>query len=103
MDRDELPAVLQRVGAQLIERGWLSANNIVFVDAGSRATAVVDTSYFCHADQTVRLVELALGQRALDHIVNTHLHSDHCGGNQALQARFPNAILAAPAGFRDAV
>jgi len=103
MDRNDLPAVLQRVGAQLIVRGWLSANNIVFADARSRATAVVDTSYFCHADQTVRLVELALGQRALDHIVNTHLHSDHCGGNRALQAKFPGATLATPVGFRHAV
>jgi glyoxylase-like metal-dependent hydrolase (beta-lactamase superfamily II) len=103
MDQFDLAAALQRVGAQLIVRGWLSANNIVFAHARSRATAVVDTSYFCHADQTVRLVELALGQRALDHIVNTHLHSDHCGGNQALQAKFPDAILAAPAGFRGAV
>jgi glyoxylase-like metal-dependent hydrolase (beta-lactamase superfamily II) len=103
MDREDLPAVLQRVGAQLIERGWLSANNIVFADAGSPATAVVDTSYCCHADQTVRLVELALGQRGLDYIVNTHLHSDHCGGNRALQAKFPAATLATPVGFRHAV
>ena len=29
----------------------------------------------------------ALGDRPLDLLVNTHLHSDHCGGNAALQAR----------------
>ena len=103
MINDDLPAVLQRVGAQVIVRGWLSANNIVFADARQERTVVVDTGYFCHAEQTVHLVETALAGRALDHIVNTHLHSDHCGGNRALQDRFPSVSLAVPAGFRDAV
>jgi glyoxylase-like metal-dependent hydrolase (beta-lactamase superfamily II) len=99
----ELPSVLQRVGAQLIVRGWLSANNIVFADPGSPTTAVVDTSYFSHAEQTVQLVEQALAGRALKRIVNTHLHSDHCGGNRALQDRYPSATITTPVGFRQAV
>jgi glyoxylase-like metal-dependent hydrolase (beta-lactamase superfamily II) len=99
----ELPSVLQRVGAQLIVRGWLSANNIVFADPRSPTSAVVDTSYFCHAEQTVRLVEQALAGRALTRIVNTHLHSDHCGGNRALQDRYRRATIATPVGFRQAV
>ena len=33
-------------------------------------------------------MEQALGGQPLERIVNTHLHSDHCGGNRALQARY---------------
>lgn len=70
---------------QVLQRGWLSANNIVFADA--QATTVVDTGYHSHAAQTLALVDAALGGRRLDRIINTHLHSDHCGGNAALHAK----------------
>ncbi|KLN53663.1 MBL fold metallo-hydrolase [Variovorax paradoxus] len=71
----------------VFERGWLSSNSILFT--GAAETALVDTGYATHADQTLALVESALGTRPLDRIVNTHLHSDHCGGNAALQQRYP--------------
>ena len=71
-------------GITVFERGWLSANNILFT--GQRDTALVDTGYCSHADQTVELVRASLGSRALDRVLNTHLHSDHCGGNATLQA-----------------
>lgn len=74
-------------GMEFLERGWLSANNVVFVEAD--AAAMVDTGYCVHARQTVALVEAAIGARPLTRILNTHLHSDHCGGNAALQARWP--------------
>ena len=32
----------------------------------------------------------------LTHIFNTHHHPDHMGGNDALKARFPNAMLVGP-------
>ena len=67
----------------VLERGWLSSNNIVFL--GKDRTAVVDTGYATHAEQTLELVNHALNGRALDAIYNTHLHSDHCGGNKILQ------------------
>ena len=41
------------------------------------------------------------GQR-LERIVNTHLHSDHCGGNAALQRAF-NAPVLVPPGLAQAV
>ena len=69
----------------VLERGWLSANSILFFDDDDRAS-VVDTGYVLHAAQTVALVWSAMGRRRLVRIVNTHLHSDHCGGNAALQA-----------------
>jgi len=76
---------------RVFERGWLSSNNVLCVD-DARA-AIVDTGYATHAAQTVALVRHALGARSLDLIVNTHLHSDHCGGNAPLQAQWPCATL----------
>ena len=68
---------------QVFERGWLSSNNILFID--EQQTALVDSGYFSHAPQTLALVQQALAGRPLDLLVNTHLHSDHCGGNALLQ------------------
>lgn len=93
-------AVPLPAGVRVLERGWLSSNNVVFT---SGTTAVVDTGYASHAAQTLALVELALGGRPLELIVNTHLHSDHCGGNAALQSAFPSARTLIPPGQADAV
>ncbi len=84
-------------GITVFERGWLSANNILFT--GADGTALVDSGYFSHASQTVALVESALGQRPLDRLLNTHLHSDHCGGNAALQSRYPGLQTLIPPGL----
>ncbi|WP_019562242.1 MULTISPECIES: MBL fold metallo-hydrolase [Caldimonas] len=72
---------------QLFERGWLSSNNILLLDDESGDAILIDTGYGSHADQTLALVEQALKGRRLRSIVNTHLHSDHCGGNALLSAR----------------
>jgi glyoxylase-like metal-dependent hydrolase (beta-lactamase superfamily II) len=85
---------------RVFERGWLSSNNVLLVDE-SRA-ALVDTGYATHAEQTAALVRHALGARALDLIVNTHLHSDHCGGNARLQTEWRCDTLI-PAASADAV
>lgn len=79
-------ATCQALGLRVLERGWLSSNNIVFAAGSGAGAAVVDTGYAAHAGQTVALVARALGGAPLELIVNTHLHSDHCGGNAALQA-----------------
>lgn len=80
---------------RVFERGWLSSNNVLFYDDRASAT-VVDTGYATHAAQTVALIESALHGRRLARIVNTHLHSDHCGGNAALKRRFGARILIPP-------
>ncbi len=80
----------------VLERGWLSANSIVFFD-GCDAT-VVDSGYVTHAAQTVELVAHAVRGRRLKRLINTHSHSDHIGGNAALQARFGCEIIV-PAGL----
>jgi glyoxylase-like metal-dependent hydrolase (beta-lactamase superfamily II) len=83
-------------GLTVFERGWLSANNILFI--GRDATALVDSGYHTHAAQTVVLVRRALGDRPLDQLLNTHLHSDHCGGNAALQESFERVRTLVPPG-----
>ena len=81
----------------VFERGWLSSNNILFMGKRS-GNALVDTGYCSHAAQTVALVRSALGEQPLSRILNTHLHSDHCGGNAALQAAWPGVQTAIPPG-----
>lgn len=93
---DTSTAVLASLGVRVFERGWLSSNNVVF--QGSEATAMVDSGYCTHSDQTVGLVLDALGHRKLDLLLNTHLHSDHCGGNAALLATFPALQILIPPG-----
>jgi len=75
-------------GLVVFERGWLSSNNVLFAGDESTEAVLVDTGYATHREQTVALMLRALAGRPLDRIINTHLHSDHCGGNQALQAVF---------------
>ena len=80
----KLPASIR-----VLERGWLSSNNVVLT--GPEDTVLVDSGYLMHARQTLALVEHALddqGARSLDRLVNTHCHSDHMGGNAALQRRY---------------
>jgi len=85
----------------VIERGWLSANNILLCDQNS--ATLVDSGYVTHQAQTLALLSQALQGRALDLLVNTHLHSDHCGGNQALQAHYPKLQTWIPPGLASAV
>ncbi|MDP1693642.1 MAG: MBL fold metallo-hydrolase [Burkholderiaceae bacterium] len=84
-------------GVQVIERGWLSCNSVVFI--GSRFSALVDSGYCTQAEQTTALVAAALQSRTLDRLINTHLHSDHCGGNAALQRRYPALQTLIPPGM----
>jgi glyoxylase-like metal-dependent hydrolase (beta-lactamase superfamily II) len=119
-------------GIQVLERGWLSSNNILLYD-GDRAT-LIDAGYVGHAAQTLELVKSALagrrrefakhcfapapvgddaasprapnrGQRSevkLTRLINTHSHSDHIGGNATLKAAFACDILI-PAGIEKMV
>lgn len=88
-------------GLHVFERGWLSANNILFT--GGDETQLVDSGYCTHAQQTLSLVESTLGSRPLDILINTHLHSDHCGGNAALQGRYPGLRTFIPPGHAQQV
>ena len=88
-------------GVTVLERGWLSSNNIVLL--GPDNTAVVDSGYSAHQDLTLELINQQLNGRALDDLVNTHLHSDHCGGNAKLQNHYKQLQTHIPCGNSEAV
>jgi glyoxylase-like metal-dependent hydrolase (beta-lactamase superfamily II) len=76
-------------GITVFERGWLSANNIFHF--GESDVSVVDTGYCAHQHLTLELIRNAMEKHHLptvNKVVNTHLHSDHCGGNQLLAKTF---------------
>lgn len=87
-------------GMHVIQRDWLSSNQVLFV--GRDNATLVDSGYVTHADTTLALVRRALGERRLDRVVNTHLHSDHCGGNATLERAY-GCRVAVPVGSFDAV
>ena len=89
-------AMLAALDLEVFERGWLSSNGIM-CRAGGEPSVLIDTGYGAHADLTLALARTALGTSDLDVIVNTHLHSDHCGGNAILQRAWPRARTLLPA------
>jgi glyoxylase-like metal-dependent hydrolase (beta-lactamase superfamily II) len=87
-------------GLHVLERGWLSSNNVL-LDDGEAAT-LVDSGHSVHAEQTLALLRGLLGGRPLRRLLNTHLHSDHCGGNAALQRAWAPQVYV-PSGSWQAV
>lgn len=73
----------------------MSSNSLVLL--GAHAT-LVDTGHCTHAQQLQDLLSFSLGNTPLHAILNTHLHSDHCGGNAHLQACFPEVDIHIPSG-----
>jgi glyoxylase-like metal-dependent hydrolase (beta-lactamase superfamily II) len=95
------PALQVHPSIHVLERGWLSSNNVLLF--GRDEVAMIDSGYVSHGEQTLTLVRHVLharGRDRLDLLLNTHLHSDHCGGNAALQSAYAcrTAIPAAEAG-----
>lgn len=93
----------------VIQRDWLSSNQVLFFDEdeGRPFATLIDSGYVKHADTTVALVRHLLASRGiaddgLKRLINTHLHSDHCGGNAAVAAAF-GCTIAVPAAEFDAV
>lgn len=80
--------VFEDLGLVVLERGWLSSNNVLFLPRRGLPATLVDTSYATHAEQSLALVQARLGPVPLARVVNTHLHSDHCGGNALLQSHY---------------
>ena len=81
MTHEDLPS-----DVVFLERGWLNSNTTLLL--GPKAV-VIDSGYHQHAPQLVSLIEHELGIQAPAQLINTHLHSDHCGGNQTLQHHWP--------------
>lgn len=89
-------------GTDVIERGWLSSNSVL-LSGDKRGSVLVDTGYCTHAEQTVALVGQSLANKdsRLRLIVNTHLHSDHCGGNARLMALHQCPVWIPPGDYAD--
>ena len=93
-----LPADLR-----VLERGWLSCNSLLMC-GDPRGAVLIDTGYCAHKQQTLALVQSALGtEPGVRLIANTHLHSDHCGGNAHLAAHFGCPVWVPPGHFKAAV
>ena len=71
---------------QVLERGWLSSNNIL-TQEGDGCT-LIDSGYVAHSAQTLLLLEQALAGKPLQRLINTHCHSDHMGCNAAVQRAY---------------
>jgi len=84
---------------RVLERGWLSSNNVLISD--ETGLTVIDSGYSAHAEQTEALVRQALDGRRLTRLINTHLHSDHCGGNARLQSAHDCEIWIPPGQWSD--
>jgi glyoxylase-like metal-dependent hydrolase (beta-lactamase superfamily II) len=81
-------------GCHFFERGWLSSNSLLVHNTDH--SAVFDTGYLTHAEQLADLIRSTIGSQPLDLIVNSHLHSDHCGGNRVLQQTYGDVMVAIP-------
>lgn len=86
----------------VLERGWLSANQVLLWS--SSELDVVDSGFCTHVEQTKALLSLHLKKNSTllpRFLLNTHLHADHCGGNQALVDTFGFKVLVPSAEFDD--
>jgi glyoxylase-like metal-dependent hydrolase (beta-lactamase superfamily II) len=81
--RDALPPQLH-----VFVRDWLSSNNILLKSRDGHV--LIDSGYVRHAPLTLALLATSkgIGDAPLARLVNTHCHSDHMGGNGAIQARY---------------
>jgi glyoxylase-like metal-dependent hydrolase (beta-lactamase superfamily II) len=78
-------------------RDWLSANNVLL--KGPDGHVLIDSGYVTHAPLTLALLASPRGLDGapLARLVNTHCHSDHFGGNSAVQRAY-GCPIALPAG-----
>ena len=106
MPQPRCPTALK--GLTVLERGWLSSNNVLLHGTEGEGSVLVDSSHALHGAQTVALLRQALAGQTdptdpkdptdptLATLINTHLHSDHCGGNAAVQRAFGCRIVIPP-------
>lgn len=84
---------------RVIERGWLNCNQILLLDPHGADNILIDSGYSTHAETTPIFLGAPqnLGDARLSRIINTHCHSDHMGGNAALQRKYGCSVTI-PAG-----
>jgi glyoxylase-like metal-dependent hydrolase (beta-lactamase superfamily II) len=71
---------------RVIVRDWLNANHVVLI--GREQSVLIDSGYGRDVAHTLSTVIQALRGQPLDWLVNTHCHSDHMGGNAAVQSTY---------------
>jgi glyoxylase-like metal-dependent hydrolase (beta-lactamase superfamily II) len=87
------PLSTRAAAVQIVQFPALKDNyGFLLHDAATGATAAVDTP-------EVGPILKALQSRGwtLTHILNTHWHADHCGGNAELRKLYPDVQVVAPA------
>jgi glyoxylase-like metal-dependent hydrolase (beta-lactamase superfamily II) len=82
---------------RVIVRDWLCCNQVLLSDA--TGDVLIDSGHITRAGETLALLREPdhLGERQLRRLINTHAHSDHIGGNAALQREYACRITV-PAG-----
>jgi glyoxylase-like metal-dependent hydrolase (beta-lactamase superfamily II) len=83
-------------------RGWLNCNQIVINQTSDNI--VIDAGYHSHSAATLALLnayEVNEGKK-YSRLINTHCHSDHMGGNAAIQRAY-NCTIEVPIGEAGAV
>ena len=88
-------------GFIFLQRDWLSSNSLLLKHRDS--AYLFDSGYVSHAPQLAQLIDHRLAGQTLDVLINTHLHSDHCGGNALLQSIYPHLDTWVPATQHDVV
>lgn len=101
-------------GVHFIQRDWLSSNQVLLCDSDPQRWAqecapdqaphdytLIDTSYVKHQHTTLALLRHQIGAGRLRRIINTHLHSDHCGGNALLSTTWDCEVLVPRASLED--
>ncbi len=78
-----------------IERDWLSANHILLGHDDGRAT-LIDTGYGSTLATTFDRLAPYQQQYRIERVINTHIHSDHIGGNAELARRIPGLRILVP-------
>jgi glyoxylase-like metal-dependent hydrolase (beta-lactamase superfamily II) len=73
---------------QVFVRDWLSSNNVLLRSRDGHV--LIDSGYGRNASLTLGLLVSPQGiaDEPLAKLVNTHCHSDHMGGNAAIQAHY---------------
>jgi glyoxylase-like metal-dependent hydrolase (beta-lactamase superfamily II) len=89
-----LNSIMLPSGFIFVQRDWLSSNSLLISDQNS--AFLFDSGYVTHANQLLLILNQHLNGQCLDVLINTHLHSDHCGGNALLQSHFPDLQVHVP-------
>jgi glyoxylase-like metal-dependent hydrolase (beta-lactamase superfamily II) len=80
---------------QVIVRDWFCCNQILL--SGNDGTVLIDSGHVTRAGETLDLLQSALGTKPVQRLINTHCHSDHMGGNAAIERRY-GCPISVPAG-----